>query len=50
LPCSSLKCGPDYIDPAFHAIAAGRLSYNLDTWAMTSATLADLLTRHAAQR
>ena len=31
---SGIKNGPDYIDPAFHAAATGRVSLNLDTWAM----------------
>ena len=39
---ASVKCGPDYIDPAFHAAASGRPCINLDTWAMTPGRLADL--------
>ena len=34
------KAGPDYIDPAFHAIACGRTCLNYDPWAMRPDLLA----------
>ena len=42
------KCGPDYIDPAFHAAATGRPSFNLDTWAMPPALVQGLAQISAA--
>ena len=40
LTVRGLKCGPDYIDPAFHAAATGAPSANLDSFAMPDELLA----------
>jgi cobyrinic acid a,c-diamide synthase len=42
LAVAGAKCGPDYIDPAFHAAATGKPSFNLDSWAMRSTLLGAL--------
>lgn len=39
---SPAKAGPDFIDPAFHAAAAGKLCCNLDSWAMRPGLLGAL--------
>src|SRR5512144_464390 len=47
LRVAAVKCGPDYIDPAFHAAATGRESLNLDSWAMDASLIAELGARAA---
>ncbi|WP_330084462.1 cobyrinate a,c-diamide synthase [Methylocystis iwaonis] len=46
---TAVKCGPDYIDPAFHAAATGREGINLDSWAMEPGLIAALAARAGAE-
>ncbi|MBO4571760.1 MAG: cobyrinate a,c-diamide synthase [Bacteroidales bacterium] len=43
------KCGPDYIDTQFHAIASGSGSVNLDTWLSSESHLLDLYARYGVE-
>ncbi len=43
------KKGPDYIDPAWHALAAGCPSHNLDPFLMEGDQIMAMVARHASQ-
>lgn len=48
LRVATFKCGPDYLDPTWHARATGGTSHNLDGWMMGSAAVRATYARAAA--
>lgn len=43
------KCGPDYIDTQFHAMASGRPSINLDTFMASERHVSSLFSEYSAE-
>ena len=48
LVVQGFKVGPDFIDPAFHALVTGRPSYTLDGWMCGRDAVRATVARHAA--
>ncbi len=48
LTVQGFKVGPDFIDPAFHALVTGRPSYTLDAWMCGRDAVRATFGRHAA--
>ncbi|WP_299755280.1 cobyrinate a,c-diamide synthase [uncultured Chloroflexus sp.] len=49
LRIAPFKCGPDYIDPGYHALAAGQPCYNLDSWLIPPDQIAGVLARRSVE-
>jgi hypothetical protein len=48
LTVAPFKCGPDYIDPSYLALAAGRPCHDLDSWLVPPEQIAGILARRSA--
>ena len=42
------KCGPDYVDPGYHTLAAGQECRNIDSWLLSRHAMLALVARAAA--
>ncbi|WP_197073672.1 cobyrinate a,c-diamide synthase [Paenibacillus sp. FSL H7-0357] len=49
LNVQGFKCGPDYIDPAYHAAVTGRSPRNLDSWMTSGEYLLEYFLRSSAE-
>src|SRR5438874_12601599 len=48
LVVQGFKMGPDFIDPALHALVTGRPSYTLDGWMCGRDAVQETVARHGA--